>query len=396
MFSFLNGIRQKTLLSLASSLQFGSLDLTLPDGSTHHFTGPEPGPHADLHLRSYAALSRMMTSGKLGFCEAYMDGLIHSDRLSDLIELTVMHNQYVERTLKANPLSSAFQKFNHWRNANSKTGSKRNIAYHYDLGNDFYKTWLDPSMTYSSAVFSSSEESLQSAQTRKYERLCELADIQPGDRVLEIGCGWGGFAEHAARHRGAHVTGITISAEQFSYATERLKNAGLDGVTDIQMRDYRDIDETYDKIVSIEMFEAVGQKYWPVYFGKVASTLKSGGRAALQIITIDHSEFEDYRLNPDFIQRYIFPGGMLPSIELLKDCFLQSGLRLQEAQGYGKDYAETLKRWRHTFTSAWEDELQQKGFDDRFKRMWELYLAYCEGGFNAGLIDVKQIALQAK
>ncbi len=384
---------KKMLLHIISGIQYGSLTLTLPDGSVHHFTGAHKGPDADMTILQEDGIKRMLRDGKMGFCEAYMDGLITSNKLAELIELTVLHNDYVEQKMQMSIFGTLAQKLNHWRNSNSKSGSARNIAYHYDLGNEFYKSWLDTSMTYSSAIFEHPDESLETAQSRKYEYLCRLADIQPGDHVLEIGCGWGGFAEYAARHKGANVTGITISKAQYNYAVDRLNAAGLADKTDIRLVDYRDVDGTFDKIISIEMFEAVGQQFWPTYFAKLAQCLKQGGTAALQLISIEHKSFASYQSNPDFIQRYIFPGGMLPSCEALLAPIHGANLTLSENNGYGLDYAHTLKRWRKRFLQAWGDGLAHQNFDARFKRMWELYLAYCEGGFTAGMIDLNQIAL---
>jgi len=386
-------IDEKMLLHIISGIQYGSLTLTLPDGSVHHFSGKYSGPDADLSIVQKEGIKRMLRDGKMGFCEAYMDGLVTSSKLAELIELTVLHNDYVEQKMQMNIFGTIAQKLNHWRNANSKSGSARNIAYHYDLGNEFYESWLDKSMTYSSAIFEKPDETLETAQSRKYEYLCTLADIQPGDHVLEIGCGWGGFAEYATRHRGAKVTGITISKAQYDYAVNRLKKAGLTDKADIRLTDYRDVDGKFDKIISIEMFEAVGQQFWPTYFGKLAQSLKHGGIAALQLISIEHKSFSSYQSNPDFIQRYIFPGGMLPSFEALQAPIDGAGLTLSENNGYGQDYAHTLQRWRKRFLDAWGNELKYHAFDMRFKRMWELYLAYCEGGFTAGMIDVNQIAL---
>ena len=261
-----SALKQRALLKIFSHIQYGQLTLTLPDGSSHSFTGKQAGPTADMHLINDTAINRMVNDGKMGFCEAFMLGEVDSSNLTSLIELAVQHDSYLEQQLKLGAIQKLWLKFQHWRNRNNQSGSRRNISYHYDLGNQFYSTWLDQTMTYSSAVFQSAEDTLEDAQTRKYRKLAELADIQPGDRVLEIGCGWGGFAEYAAREHGAHVTGITISQEQYDFATKRLQNAGLNDQTEVQMLDYRKLDQRFDKIVSIEMFEAVGEEYWPVYF----------------------------------------------------------------------------------------------------------------------------------
>ena len=383
------------LLTILSHLNCGRLTLTLPDGSRHQFSGALSGPDSDLTIHTESALRRLLHDGKMGFCEAFMDGEASSQSLPTLIELAVLHDKYLEDALKTNIFRQAGLRLFHMLRRNNKLGSAKNIAHHYDIGNSFYEAWLDPTMTYSSAVFDSETDDLTTAQLNKYKRLAELADIQPGDRVLEIGCGWGGFAKFVSQHIGAHVTGITISQAQLAYAEASLAEAGLQNKVDLKLMDYRDLQGRFDKIVSIEMFEAVGQAYWPIYFDTISRMLKSGGRAVIQSITIDHDAFQSYRDQPDFIQRYIFPGGMLPSMPMLQTPVAQAGLELVAENGYASDYARTLQEWRARFLAAWPALAGDK-FDNRFKRMWELYLAYCEGGFRAGMIDVKQILLMHK
>ena len=383
------------LLAILSNLHCGRLTLTLPDGSQHQFSGAMSGPDSDLTIHTESALRRLLHDGKMGFCEAFMDGEASSQSLPTLIELAVLHDKYLENALKTNIFRQAGLRLFHMLRRNNKLGSAKNIAHHYDIGNSFYEAWLDPTMTYSSAVFDSETDDLTTAQLNKYKRLAELADIQSGDRVLEIGCGWGGFAKFVSQHIGAHVTGITISQAQLAYAKASLAEAGLQNKVDLKLMDYRDLQGRFDKIVSIEMFEAVGQAYWPVYFDTISRMLKSGGRAVIQSITIDHDAFQSYRDKPDFIQRYIFPGGMLPSMPMLQTPVAQAGLELVAENGYASDYARTLQEWRARFLAAWPSLAGDK-FDNRFKRMWELYLAYCEGGFRAGMIDVKQILLMHK
>lgn len=383
------------LLAILSNLHCGRLTLTLPDGSQHQFSGAMSGPVSDLTIRTESALRRLLHDGKMGFCEAFMDGEASSQSLPTLIELAVLHDKYLENALKTNIFRQAGLRLFHMLRRNNKLGSAKNIAHHYDIGNSFYEAWLDPTMTYSSAVFDSETDDLTTAQLNKYKRLAELADIQPGDRVLEIGCGWGGFAKFVSQHIGAHVTGITISQAQLAYAEASLAEAGLQNKVDLKLMDYRDLQGRFDKIVSIEMFEAVGQAYWPVYFDTISRMLKSGGRAVIQSITIDHDAFQSYRDQPDFIQRYIFPGGMLPSMPMLQTPVAQAGLELVAENGYASDYARTLQEWRARFLASWPSLAGDK-FDNRFRRMWELYLAYCEGGFRAGMIDVKQILLMHK
>jgi len=385
-------LQVRAFLAVLENLRVGTLDVTLADGSTHRFVGQMPGPEADLQIKTRAALGQIMRDGKMGFCEAFMTGGVSSSHLPTLIELAVLQNTYVEENLRFSRIKNWLRQVHHYMRSNTRTGSKKNISFHYDLGNSFYAKWLDQSMTYSSAIFEEESQDLSCAQKAKYRRLAELAGIREGHHVLEIGCGWGGFAEYAAGELKAKVTGITISREQFDYATQRIKDAGLDDQVTILLKDYRDLDQSYDSIVSIEMFEAVGEAYWPTYFETLSRCLDRGGRAALQVITIDNDGYDDYRREPDFIQRYIFPGGMLPSMPALNDPIRNAGLRMQAVEGFGQHYADTLKVWRERFLAAWP-ELEGKGFDANFKRMWELYLAYCEGGFRAGSIDVKQMLL---
>ena len=390
MTGFIDRRRLDLLLALFSRLQYGRLAVTLPDGSRHEFAGARPGPRAEMTINRIEAISRIMNDGKMGFCEAVMEGDIDSPSMAQLIELAVMHDAMLSKQMTATIWRRIGLRLYHGMRRNSKTGAAKNIAYHYDLGNEFYAAWLDRTMTYSSAVFDRETDDLATAQTNKYRRLADLADIQLGDHMLELGCGGGGFAKYAIEERGARVTGITISREQHDFAKQRLADAGLAGRGEVKLIDYRDLEGKFDKIVSIEMFEAVGQAYWPTYFNAVSSLLKSGGRAVLQAITIEDEAFEEYRREPDFIQRYIFPGGMLPSMPKLEQPVAEAGLKLVDEIGFGLDYARTLAEWRERFQEAWP-QLATGRFDTRFKRMWELYLSYCEGGFRAGMIDVKHL-----
>ena len=392
---FLRQHQNSLLFSILDNLQCGEVLLTMPDGVQKRFAGPTAGPKADLTIHSQDAVYRILSDGKMGFCEAFMDGLVSSESLPQLIELAARHDAYFEERLKTNLLRQWGLRLFHQLRRNSKSGSAKNIAHHYDLGNSFYQAWLDPTMTYSSAVFDSDDDDLTKAQLNKYKRLAELADIQPGDRVLEIGCGWGGFAKYVTSEIGASVTGITISKEQFAYANNVIHEAGLEDKVDLRLMDYRDLQGHFDKIVSIEMFEAVGKDYWPTYFEIMSKVLKKGGRAVIQSITIDHAAYHSYENQPDFIQRYIFPGGMLPSLPMLEKPLAEAGLHLVSEHGYASHYARTLDQWRQRFNAAWP-QFAEPQFDHRFKRMWELYLAYCEGGFRAGMIDVKQMLLMHK
>ena len=373
-------------------LRYGSLDLTLPDGRRYRFEGSEDGPHAVMELRNTAVARRFFTGGDLGAAEAFLEGMWTTPDVTSFLQLFEQNKHALQRQRHGLALLKLGARFRHLARRNSKSGSKRNIEYHYDLGNGFYRRWLDPSMTYSSAHFAHPGQSLPEAQENKYRSLAERIDLRPEHELLEIGCGWGGFAEFAAREIGCRVTGITISKEQLAFARERIEKAGLSDRVEIRYQDYRDVSEKYDRVASIEMFEAVGEEYWPSYFDALRRCLKPDGVAGLQIITINDVSFATYRKRTDFIQRYIFPGGMLPSPSALRDQVTKAGLTWVGNFDFGLDYAETLKQWRERFLGAWPD-IQHMGFDDRFRRMWEFYLSYCEAGFRTGNIDVTQVTL---
>jgi cyclopropane-fatty-acyl-phospholipid synthase len=318
--------------------------------------------------------------------------LIECDDLTSLLRLGIRNQNLLESAIHGHPLLQLGYRLRHLLRTNTRSGSRRNISAHYDLGNDFYALWLDPSMTYSSARFTDYQsDDLTSAQANKYQRMIELTGAKAGDHLLEVGCGWGGFAEHAAR-RGIHVHGITLSTEQLEYARRRIEHAGLSHLASFALRDYRDVDKQYDHIVSIEMLEAVGERYWNTYFDRLRKLLKPGGRAAIQVITISDDQFDAYRRSSDFIQRYIFPGGMLPSMEKLLALADESRMRIENIECFGKDYAETLRRWQHNFNRRQED-IRKLGFDEEFARIWRFYLAYCEAGFDEARIDVVQLQL---
>ncbi len=383
----------RTGLGLLAQLAIGRLTVILPDGRQVEFEGREPGPHATVRLKDPAVIRRFMMGGDLGFAEAFIDGQAESPDLPSLVELFARNKAAIEHHTRATPLTKVLRRLLHWLNANSRRGSQRNIQYHYDLGNAFYERWLDPTMTYSSALYEGSQQDLEAAQRAKYRRLADQLALKPGDKVLEIGCGWGGFAEVAARDYGANVHGITLSKEQLAYARQRARNGNLEDRMTFEYRDYRDVDGSYDAVASIEMFEAVGERYWPAFFEQTSRCLKAGGRAALQIITIDEQAFDDYRRHPDFIQRYIFPGGMLPTRDHVIGHAADVGLTPTGEHAFGADYARTLTEWRDRFLDAWP-EIVKIGFDERFRRMWLYYLAYCEGGFRSGNIDVRHFAFQ--
>ncbi len=375
-------------------MQTGCLKLTLPDRRTVVVKGKTQGPVASVTLHNWNLPQRALTGGTIAVAESYMDGDWDSPDVGAFLELFLVNAEVGSHFSNgARGVMRFLEKFRHWMNANTRSGSKKNISAHYDLGNAFYKEWLDPTMTYSSALYSTGANDLQSAQRAKYKALADAAGIRAGHRVLEIGCGWGGFAEYAASEIGCKVTGLTISREQLAFATERMKRAGLSDKVDIKFQDYRDETGLYDRIVSIEMFEAVGEKYWPAYFSQLQRCLKPGGKAGLQIITIKPEAYREYRANPDFIQKYVFPGGMLPTREHLIDLGRKVGLKISGDFGFGLDYARTLAEWRERFWNVW-DKVEPLGFDTRFKRLWEFYLFYCEAGFRAKNIDVRQIVYE--
>lgn len=378
---------------LAANWTFGRLTVKLPNGETHVLQGKQPGPSGIMTVRDYRFARRVLAAGDIGFAEGYIAGEWDSPHLAGLLETLVDNYDHIRRLFDGNLIMWVVNWLSHRTNRNSKTGSKKNIHAHYDLGNAFYSQWLDGTMTYSSARFSRDGEALEAAQREKYAALARMMDLRPGMSVLEIGCGWGGFAEFAAREIGANVTGITISKEQHDFARQRMFDAGLSDRADIQLIDYRDVQGRFDRVASIEMFEAVGMEYWPAYFGKVHDVLQPGGKAGLQIITIQDDLFDEYNARTDFIQKYVFPGGMLPSEERLAPVVSKAGLSWQSVERFGLDYAATLKLWDERFQASWGEISKLSGFDERFRRLWHFYLAYCEAGFRSRRTDVIQLSL---
>lgn len=370
----------------------GSLRFILPDAREILFDHGLDGPHAVIQVHNFNFIKRALAGGDVGFAESYMDQDWSTPDLSMVLRFFSDNFEAAGKLALGGTLMRWANMLRHVLNRNSKTGSRRNIEAHYDLGNDFYASWLDETMTYSSALYDSPGLSLSEAQTRKYARIADEICLTPGHEVLEIGCGWGGFAEYAARERGARVTCLTISPSQRKYAMERMERAGLSDSVSILLEDYRDHVGKYDGVVSIEMFEAVGESYWPSYFGKVHDCLKKGAHAALQIITIHDELFDAYRKRADFIQRYIFPGGMLPGETTLKEQIDTAGLNFDDVHYFGSNYAETLRLWAQRFESQWSS-IRPMGFDERFRRMWRFYLSYCEAGFDTGRINVGQFRL---
>jgi cyclopropane-fatty-acyl-phospholipid synthase len=386
------GLRERILHRWFGCIRAGRLSVEFPSGGRAVFDSGEAGPNAIIKITSYRLLARILISGELGFAESYMAGEWETPDLTALFRLSILNEDVMSDVLRLSGLIRGLNRFRHRRHANTRRGSRRNIAAHYDLGNEFYQLWLDRGMTYSSALFEAPGESLADAQQHKYLRLAEKLSLRPGDEVLEIGCGWGGFAEIAAGEFGGKVTALTLSREQAAFAKARIARAGLTDRVEVRLQDYRDVEGQFDKIVSIEMFEAVGEAYWQTYLETLQRRLKPGGRAGLQVITINDDFFETYRDNPDFIQRYIFPGGMLPSPKVMARQITAAGLQLTDSMFFGRSYAETLRRWDDAFVTTWP-EVEALGFDSRFFRMWRYYLTYCEAGFDNDRIDVGQFII---
>ncbi|NOT71610.1 MAG: class I SAM-dependent methyltransferase [Hyphomicrobium sp.] len=363
----------------------GRLDVILPSG-LHVMLGRDATPPARVTLHTYRAIWRLATRGSIGLAESYMRSEIDTPDLACVLRFCIKNYNSLEQA-GGGVFKPRFSDILwHRRRNNTRQGSRRNIAAHYDLGNAFYALWLDPGMTYSSAIFRSREQTLSAAQDEKYRVVLDQLDLKRGDTLLEIGCGWGGLAERAIG-RGAHVTGLTLSAEQLSFARQRLAAKGCAANADLRFQDYRDTDGTFDAIASVEMIEAVGEAHWPDYFAALAKCLKPGGSAAVQAITIDERFFEAYRRHTDFIQRYIFPGGMLPTVTRMREEAVRAGLTFETVEQFGQSYAHTLDAWRERFRARWP-EIQALGFDERFRRMWEYYLSYCEVGFESGDVNV--------
>jgi cyclopropane-fatty-acyl-phospholipid synthase len=382
----------RALLNAVSEVGEGELVLRFSNGAERTIRAAKSGASAVLNIARARTLRRLVFGGTVGLAESYLDGDWESPDLASVFEFGARNMDRMIGGLRGLSLLQLPRILKHKARANTRKGSRRNIAAHYDLGNTFYSQWLDPTMTYSSALFETKDMSLEDAQRAKWQRLAETLDLRPGHRVLEIGCGWGGFAMFAACEYGCHVTGITLSIEQHAYATREAARAGLSDKIEIRLQDYRDVQGQFDRIASIEMFEAVGEENWPCYFDVVRERLKPDGVAGLQIITIADSDFELYRQGPDFIQLYIFPGGMLPSPTALRTVATKQGLGFETVRTFAGSYAETLRRWRETFDTRWPT-IAPLGFDERFRRMWDYYLASCEGGFRAGAIDVGQFRL---
>jgi len=386
---------QKVICSWFDRIERGQLRAEFPCGAVHLVKGNLPGPTAAIVFRNSRPVWRMITSGSLGFSRSYLDGDWDTSDLGALMDLALANEHHLKSALASGPMSSRLVYLRHLFRRNSRAGSRRNIAFHYDLGNGFYSEWLDETMTYSAAIFEQEEQSLSEAQQSKYERILRELHIGPQDHVLEIGCGWGGFMEYAAARTGCRITGLTLSKEQADFATARLADKGLASLAEVRLQDYRDCTGCFTKIVSIEMFEAVGEENWPVYFDRLRANLAPGGQALVQVITIDETRFERYRRNADFIQTYVFPGGMLPSAAGFRQKAAASGLWVRDAFSFGRDYEKTLLMWEGAFRKTWH-KIESAAFDERFKRLWLYYLHYCAAGFRNGTIDVYQFQLELK
>ena len=370
-----------------SGLRAGSLRVTLPSGEIVERRGSEPGLDAEVALHTWRAVRRLASGGDVGFARAFIDGDWSSPDLTAFIELVARNGAAFCDPVKGSALFRAANFAAHWLRANTRAGARRNIEAHYDLGNDFYREWLDDSMLYSSAIFADPSISLEDAQRARLARILELLDLSPGQSALEIGFGWGALARAMAGDKGARVEGVTLSPSQLAFSRDRIAAAGLSDRVDFRLEDYRDTRGQFDRIASIEMIEAVGEKYWPSYFGALHDRLKPGGVAVLQAITIAEDRFDAYRARPDFIQRYVFPGGFLPTKSAIAQAAVRAGLRLQSSEHFGQSYAMTLAEWRKRFNEAWP-RIERQGFDASFRRLWTYYFSYCEAGFRAGVIDV--------
>ena len=384
----------RTVFKLLQRLCHGSLTVQLPDGSMQRFGG-DASPHATLALHNWNGCAAALKSGDIGFAESYIAGDWSTPNLTELLRVLVKNRTQVEAVIYGSWIGRLFYRARHLLNRNTRSNSQKNIHAHYDLGNGFYSLWLDASMNYSSALFNGDlSQPMVQAQDAKVRRALQQAGVQAGHRVLEIGCGWGALAEMATAEMGAHLTGVTLSTEQLDYAQGRMQSLGMAQQAELRLQDYRDIqDAPFDAICSIEMVEAVGRAYWPTYFATVARLLKPGGRACIQSIVIDDALYQRYIHSTDFIQQYIFPGGCLPCPRVFREQAEAAGLEVLESYAFGADYAETLRRWRDRFL-AQRTAVLANGFDERFVRIWEFYLAYCEAAFEEGNIDVVQYTLR--
>ena len=385
--------KAKLFFSVLSQGKYGSITVYYAKKKIFFHRGVLPGPSAQIRLLKKKCLDDFFLKGDLGWAESYIESNWESSNLSDFLEWGAKNFHEFSKYIRGKWFIILYLRLKHYLNRNSKTGSKKNISFHYDLGNSFYEKWLDKSMTYSSGMFKKESDDLYNAQLNKYQNLAKITDIKNNDKVLEVGCGWGGFSCFLAKNFSANVTAITISKKQYEKVKEKVFKEKLTEKINVKLTDYREIKGLYDKIVSIEMFEAVGEKYWSKYFEVLGGNLKYNGAIGLQTITIEDKFFKKYRKFPDFIQTYIFPGGMLPSIEEMSKVLKSKGLSIEKKQMFGNDYAKTLRMWSKSFENSWEN-IKKEGFNDAFRRMWRYYLGYCEGGFKSGNINVGQFLIK--
>ena len=382
----INRIFKNYLTNIGQKIIIGDLTITLPNNENLKFTG-KGDLKSNLKLNSYMPLIRTIISGHVGFAESYLKGEWTSNDLESLLEIMVTN--LPEAFSPKSKMHLAYNRIIHFFRENTKSRARKNIQYHYDLGNDFYKLWLDKTMTYSSGIFKDEKESLHRAQENKYQALIDNLNIEPHHKVLEIGCGWGGFAEYAAKNVGCSIKGITISPSQLKFATNRIKDSKLENKVSLELCDYRDLKGKYDRVVSIEMIEAVGEKYWKNYFRKIKDVLKKDGMAGIQVILINNKSYQKYSRSVDFIQKYVFPGGMLPSQDKLNENYLEAGLVEVKSHSFGKSYAKTLAIWHKEFLNSLSS-IKKLGFDIKLERIFKYYFSYCKAGFNSEKIDVAQ------
>ena len=386
---------KKNIFKSILNINNGYLKVSFPDNSELFFGDSKSKLSGNIEIKNWGTLTQIFNSGSIGFAEAYMDQKIDSKDISKVLHIMALNRNLNNKIMYGKKIHRYINFIKHLFKANTITGSKNNISYHYDMGNDFYSLWLDKSMTYSSAIFDAKTSNLNDAQINKYQSLCNLTKINADTNICEIGCGWGGFAEYAAKSFGAKITGITLSQEQANFAKKRMYKKGLNELVDIQIIDYRDLKKKFDRIISIEMFEAVGEKYWPIFFNKLKSNLNNNGLIGMQLISIKNELYNNYRHNSDFIQKYIFPGGFLPSVDALTKVTSDCGLKIFYEKSFSEDYAKTLSIWRSNFIKNWSNMPKNIKYDLKFKNMWEYYLAYCEAGFRSKNTNVHQITLKS-
>ncbi|MDC2965799.1 cyclopropane-fatty-acyl-phospholipid synthase family protein [Alphaproteobacteria bacterium] len=380
-------------LDVLAQSKYGSICVYKDNKSIFSFKGKFPGPDTNIKILKDKCISDFFLRGDLGWAESYIDGNWETSNLTDFLEWGARNFHEFSKYVRGKWFTILYLRLKHHLKKNSRTGSKKNISFHYDLGNSFYEKWLDESMTYSSAMFKDPGDNLHKGQINKYENLANITGVKECDKILEVGCGWGGFSSFLAKRYSANVTAITISKKQYEKAKQKIYEDKLTEKVDIKLLDYRNINGKYDKIVSIEMFEAVGEKYWSKYFDVLKKNLKSDGSIGLQTITIEDKFFQKYKKFPDFIQTYIFPGGMLPSVEEMNKVIISRGLHIKNKKMFGNDYAKTIRIWSESFENSWGC-IKSLGFSESFKRLWNYYLGYCEGGFKSGNINVGQFLIK--